>query len=233
MRFFEAQTHSGVNQFVIGAVLAAAVLAIVLSVVLTPASGPKIVTLQALKPAVTPAESTSVETVTPSSESTALETITPATPEFTSQSTIRELPVQEAKPLEAAIPSALEPSTATAPATRASTLAVAPKAPTATELPVRDTNQIETRKPRPAVASRAPVTTRSSLPLRRNPRNVSVQAGAFKSQENAQKLANRLLSAGVKARLESADGLYRVIVGPYKDEVTAKAAARGIVTLMR
>ena len=73
--------------------------------------------------------------------------------------------------------------------------------------------------------------TRSSLPLRRDAGSVSVQAGAFKSLENAQKLTSRLQAAGIRAGVEKGKTMYRVLVGPYASESDARAAARGVLPL--
>jgi cell division protein FtsN len=73
--------------------------------------------------------------------------------------------------------------------------------------------------------------TRSSLPLRRDAGSISVQAGAFKSLENAQKLTSRLQAAGIRAGVEKGKTMYRVLVGPYASESDARAAARGVLPL--
>lgn len=73
--------------------------------------------------------------------------------------------------------------------------------------------------------------TRSSLPLRRDSGSISVQAGAFKSLENAQKLTSRLQAAGIRAGVEKGKTMYRVLVGPYASESDALAAARGVLPL--
>jgi cell division protein FtsN len=73
--------------------------------------------------------------------------------------------------------------------------------------------------------------TRSSLPLRRDSGSISVQAGAFKSLENAQKLTSRLQAAGIRAGVEKGKTMYRVLVGPYASETDARAAARGVLPL--
>ena len=73
--------------------------------------------------------------------------------------------------------------------------------------------------------------TRSSLPLRRDAGAISVQAGAFKSLENAQKLTSRLQAAGIRAGVEKGKTMYRVLVGPYASESDARAAARGMLPL--
>jgi cell division protein FtsN len=72
---------------------------------------------------------------------------------------------------------------------------------------------------------------RSSLPLRRDSGSISVQAGAFKSLENARKLTSRLQAAGIRAGVEKGKTMYRVLVGPYSSESDARAAARGVLPL--
>jgi cell division protein FtsN len=64
-----------------------------------------------------------------------------------------------------------------------------------------------------------------SLPLRRSPGSVSIQAGAFKNADNAQALRVQLSSQGFKTSVElGEDGISRVIVGPYPNEETARDA---------
>jgi cell division protein FtsN len=68
-----------------------------------------------------------------------------------------------------------------------------------------------------------------SLPLRRSPGNVSIQAGAFKNADNAEALRVQLSSQGFKTSVEvGEDGISRVIVGPYKNETAARDAASRI-----
>ena len=77
-----------------------------------------------------------------------------------------------------------------------------------------------------------PVTTETnssipiaSLPLRRSPGSVSIQAGAFKTAEYAESLRAQLTTQGFKASVElGEDGISRVMVGPYPNEQTARAA---------
>ena len=242
MRFFEAKAvQSSTNQLLVGVALGGVLLAVGLSVLLAPPAGPKVVTLQAIRPE--PAQAavadTSIDTGTADalvSNATGSDASVATVPAEPAQSTFRELPVRptsglQTKPIIPVAPVVTDaaPSESGTAGTPSGAVAMAPAAG-ANALPVRPTVALEERQ-KPARV--APVVKRSSLPLRRNPQNVSVQAGAFKSQENAQKLANRLLSAGVKARTEFGEGFYRVIVGPYRDEATARAASRGIVTLMR
>jgi cell division protein FtsN len=69
------------------------------------------------------------------------------------------------------------------------------------------------------------------LPLRRAEGSVSVQAGAFKSADNAEGLRAQLVSQGFKASVElGEDGISRVIVGPYPTEEAAREAANRITS---
>jgi cell division protein FtsN len=69
-----------------------------------------------------------------------------------------------------------------------------------------------------------------SLPLRRETTGVSVQAGAFKTATNAEALRAQLAERGFKTSVElGADGISRVIVGPYSNETLARDAATKIL----
>ncbi len=61
--------------------------------------------------------------------------------------------------------------------------------------------------------------------LRRSTNGVSVQVGAFRSVDSAAKLAQELARKGFTASVQPSGGLYRVVIGPYKDDATARAAA--------
>jgi cell division protein FtsN len=63
-----------------------------------------------------------------------------------------------------------------------------------------------------------------------------LQAGAFKTRSNAERLAARLAAAGVVARIESStldDGstVHRVVAGPFTSTEAAKTAADQIAGL--
>jgi cell division protein FtsN len=113
--------------------------------------------------------------------------------------------------------------------------------PTRTTEKIAETPYLEKGIPTASVTAQARTTdtrstpsntvTRSSLPLRRDAGSVSVQAGAFKSLENAQKLTSRLQAAGIRAGVEKGKTMYRVLVGPYANEADARAAARGVLPL--
>ena len=80
----------------------------------------------------------------------------------------------------------------------------------------------------PNTSQTLPETT-PKLPLRRSEGSVSIQAGAFKSPENAASLRAQLESKGFKTSIElGTDGISRVIVGPYPNEDAAQAAASKI-----
>ena len=96
--------------------------------------------------------------------------------------------------------------------------------PTVTD-PSNQTNVQAATDIKPSSTSETPPT----LPLRRSEGSVSIQAGAFKSAENAEGLRAQLEDKGFKASVEvGSDGISRVIVGPYPNEQTARAAANRI-----
>ncbi len=69
----------------------------------------------------------------------------------------------------------------------------------------------------------------ASLPLRRRPGSISIQAGAFKNADNAEALRVQLISQGFNTSVDlGEDGILRVIVGPYPNEQSAQDAARKI-----
>jgi cell division protein FtsN len=86
-----------------------------------------------------------------------------------------------------------------------------------------DTSSATTEKP---ITTETPSSSPApTLPLRRSPGSVSIQAGAFKTAEYAETLRAQLSSQGFKASVElGEDGISRVIVGPYPDEDTARDA---------
>jgi cell division protein FtsN len=86
-----------------------------------------------------------------------------------------------------------------------------------------------TIREKPVIAETSPSVPVPSLPLRRSPGSVSIQAGAFKNADNAQALRVQLNSQGFNASVEvGEDGISRVIVGPYPNEETAREAASKI-----
>ena len=61
-----------------------------------------------------------------------------------------------------------------------------------------------------------------------------MQAGAFKNAANATTLRDRLLKAGLAARVESgADGVNRVLVGAYVSADAAKAASATVAVALK
>jgi cell division septation protein DedD len=96
-----------------------------------------------------------------------------------------------------------------------------------TSTPARTTSA----QPRAATSATTATTGTSSTPatpsafLRRNTNGVSVQVGAFRSVDSAAKLAQELARKGFTASVQPSGGLYRVVIGPYKDDATARAAA--------
>ena len=61
-----------------------------------------------------------------------------------------------------------------------------------------------------------------------------MQAGAFKNAANATTLRDRLLKAGLAARVETAaDGVNRVLVGAYVSADAAKAASATVAAAQK
>jgi cell division protein FtsN len=98
---------------------------------------------------------------------------------------------------------------------------------TTTSTPARTTSA----QSRAATNATTATTGTSSTPavpsafLRRSTNGVSVQVGAFRSVDSAAKLAQELARKGFTASVQPSGGLYRVVIGPYKDDATARAAA--------
>ena len=103
-----------------------------------------------------------------------------------------------------------------------------PRESTVTSTPTRTTS-VQSRAT--TTASTSTTTSNSGKPaapsafLRRSTNGVSVQVGAFRSVDSAAKLAQELARKGFTASVQPSGGLYRVVIGPYKDDATARAAA--------
>ncbi|NJK45536.1 MAG: hypothetical protein HC933_15815 [Pleurocapsa sp. SU_196_0] len=70
--------------------------------------------------------------------------------------------------------------------------------------------------------------------MRQTAQGWGVQAGAFKTESNAVALRDRLLKAGLAARVDAGDGgLYRVIVGAYATADAARETTAGIAAALR
>jgi cell division protein FtsN len=236
------------NQVTMGLAVTLALVAIVSSVLIAPRSNEQVIELTPLQPAqelqasINPNQAgTSLASSNEVREPASLEGQTSAVESVVQESTLQELPVTE----EAASSSTTEQAAVT------TTEQVASSSNT---IPTRSTEKISetpylqgvTSKPTSSATgtitetSRASTTrteiarktvTRSSFPLRRDAGSISVQAGAFKSLENAQKLTLRLQAAGIRAGVEKGKTMYRVLVGPYASESDARAAARGVLPL--
>lgn len=76
--------------------------------------------------------------------------------------------------------------------------------------------------------------TSSALPVRNSSQGWAVQAGAFKNASNATALRDRLLKAGLAARVETgADGVSRVLVGAYANAESARAASASVAAALK
>jgi cell division protein FtsN len=181
-----------------------------------------------------------------------------STVESVQESTLQELPIAEQVAEQTVTSSVVKPvtsSSVTEPVARSSTTEQAASnvpgtIPTRSTEKISETPYLEQVASKPTSSTTATITetslprastvrteiarktvTRSSLPLRRDSGSISVQAGAFKSLENAQKLTSRLQAAGIRAGVEKGKTMYRVLVGPYASESDARAAARGVLPL--
>lgn len=238
------------NQVTMGLAFALALTAIVLSILIAPRSNEQVIELVPLQAAeqvqatVNPAQAgpaainevgASAQVRQPASlegQTSPVETSGVAASESTIQeSTLQELPIND---------QATGLNTSKQVATSSTT--VPGTIPTRVTEKIAETPYLEKGIPTASVTTQASTTgarststrntvTRSSLPLRRDAGSVSVQAGAFKSLENAQKLTSRLQAAGIRAGVEKGKTMYRVLVGPYASEADARAAARGVLPL--
>jgi cell division protein FtsN len=260
VKFNQAMLHRvTLNQVTMGLAFALALVAIVSSILIAPRSNgnEQVIELTPLQPAqelqasVNPNQVSSDQTGTRVASSNevrepvSLEGQTGAVESTVQESTLQELPVPE----QAASSSVTEP-VASSSTTEQAASSIPGTIPTRSTEKISETPYLQgvASKPTSSVTgtitetsrSRASTTrteiarktvTRSSLPLRRDAGSISVQAGAFKSLENAQKLTSRLQAAGIRAGVEKGKTMYRVLVGPYSSESDARAAARGVLPL--
>jgi cell division protein FtsN len=100
-----------------------------------------------------------------------------------------------------------------------------PQVSSTVETPTASTKTSSTTVEKPVTTETNLIIPIPSLPLRRSPGSVSIQAGAFKTAEYAETLRAQLSSQGFKTSIElGEDGISRVIVGPYPNEATARDA---------
>lgn len=170
----------------------------------------------------------------PSAQTVALEPIeaTPQrvdTPTTTSQASPQSTPdpAPTVKPVEP-----LEPRDATPP----SSPSAVDELPEPSERPSDVQEASVSSDPEPTTTATPPTPTPapSSLPVRQTAQGWGVQAGAFKTETNAVALRDRLLKAGLAARVESGEGgLYRVFVGAYSSADAARASVSSVVAALR
>jgi cell division protein FtsN len=260
VKFNPAMLHRvTLNQVTMGLAFALALVAIVSSVLIAPRSNEQVIELTPLQPAqelqasINPAQSTtSVASSTEVRESASLKGQTSAVESAVQESTIQESTLQELPVAEqAASSSTTEQTTTEQEASSSNVPGTIPTRSTekiseipylqdvaskpASSMTTSSVTAAITETSRPRSTTRTEIArktvTRSSLPLRRDAGSISVQAGAFKSLENAQKLTSRLQAAGIRAGVEKGKTMYRVLVGPYASESDARAAARGVLPL--
>jgi cell division protein FtsN len=129
----------------------------------------------------------------------------------------------------------LEPrdTTATPPSPPTDDLPEPSERPTDVEEPSVSSNPSLSDSTSSNVAPSSPAVP-SSLPVRQTAQGWGVQAGAFRTETNAVALRDRLLKAGLAARVESGDGgLYRVFVGAYANADAARASVPSVVAALR
>ena len=224
------------NQVTMGLAVALALVAIVSSILITPRSNEQVIELTPLQPAqlqasvnpnqISPNQAgTSLASSSEVREPVSLEGQTSAVESTVQESTLQELPVTAQAASSSNVPGTI-PTRSTEKISQIPQ-DVASKPTSSTVSAISETS--------PASATRTEIArktvTRSSLPLRRDSGSISVQAGAFKSLENAQKLTSRLQAAGIRAGVEKGKTMYRVLVGPYASESDARAAAQGVLPL--
>ncbi len=112
------------------------------------------------------------------------------------------------------------------------TLQTPPEKPVEVRTPPKpETTSIQPAPTSQAASSSSSVITAPAptMPLRREPGKISIQAGAFKNPTYAQTLSDQLSKQGLNASVElGKDGISRVIVGPYPTEEAARAVATKI-----
>ena len=245
------------NQVTMGLAFALALVAIVSSILIAPRSNEQVVELTPLQPAqelqasINPAQSTtSVASSNEVREPASLEGQTSAVESTVQESAVQESAVQESAVQESTLQELpIVEQAATSSTTEQAASNVPGTIPTRSTEKISETPYLEQGvASKPASSATSAITetsrvstarteiarktvTRSSLPLRRDSGSISVQAGAFKSLENAQKLTSRLQAAGIRAGVEKGKTMYRVLVGPYSSESDARAAARGVLPL--
>ena len=229
------------NQVTMGLAVALALVAIVSSILIMPHSNQQVIELTPLQPAqlqasvnpnqINPDQAgTSLASSNEVREPASLEGRTSAVESTVQESTVQESTLQELPATQQAATSSKVPGAIPTRSTEKISETPYPQASkpaSSTASAITETSSVSTT---PTESARTTV-TRSSLPLRRDSGSISVQAGAFKSLENAQKLTSRLQAAGIRAGVEKGKTMYRVLVGPYASESAARAAAQGVLPL--
>jgi cell division protein FtsN len=166
------------------------------------------------------------------------------------QQTAQTVPLQpiEATPQRVATPPEPAPAAAQSPATVKATTPLEPRPETFTPPPA-PTPEPGERPADPATSTATATTTPNdttppaattkppaptSLPVRQTAQGWGVQAGAFKTGTNANALRDRLLKAGLAARVEAGEGsIYRVIVGAYSTADAARASGTTVLAALK
>jgi cell division protein FtsN len=169
----------------------------------------------------------------------------PQTAQTVALQPIEATPQRVATPVEPTPPAApittrrvapLEPRPQSAPSTASS-----PQADTTPEPSERPSDadvtppaQSSSSNPEPAPPAAQTPPAPSSLPVRQTAQGWGVQAGAFKTNTNANTLRDRLLKAGLAARVEAGEGgIYRVIVGAYQDADAARSNSSTVLAALK
>jgi cell division septation protein DedD len=152
---------------------------------------------------------------------------------------IEATPQRVATPIEPAPASPTPPAAVRAAAPLESRPQSAPSSPATDTTPEPSERPSDTDVTPPAPPSKPESTpptppAPSALPVRQTAQGWGVQAGAFKTSTNANALRDRLLKAGLAARVEAGEGgIYRVIVGAYKDADAARANSATVLTALK
>ncbi len=98
--------------------------------------------------------------------------------------------------------------------------------PRAVDIPETTTTSVEPTASQPPSAP--------SLTVRQDAGTWRLQAGAFRTQTNAESLQAKIQASGLKARVSKGeDGIYRVLVGNYNSSDAARAESDKVSSVLR
>ncbi len=108
--------------------------------------------------------------------------------------------------------------------------------PRVTQTPVPPATQTpETATPEPKKTTSPEATVAiPSLTVRQEAGSWRLQAGAFRTQGNAEALKAKVIATGLMARVSQGDdGIYRVLVGNYASSAMARADSNNVLSALR